>query len=50
MGKYLVIIGLLMNSALIVINRFIKRLPDALQLPLMILGIIMMFAGAILTK
>lgn len=48
MGNYLIVAGLLLNSALIVINRFIYRLPDWLQIPLLLLGIGPIASGAIM--
>lgn len=45
MGNYLLITGVLLNSALIVINRFVKRLPDWLQFLLLILGLGLIIAG-----
>ena len=42
------IAGILLNSALIVINRFVYRLPNWLQIPLLLVGIGLMIAGLIL--
>ena len=39
------IAGILLNSALIVINRFVYRLPNWLQIPLLLVGIGLMIAG-----
>lgn len=39
------IAGILLNAVLIVINRFICRLPNWLQIPLLLLGIALMIAG-----
>ena len=50
MGKYLLIAGLLLNSGLITVNRFVKKLPDWLYLPLLIAGALAMLAGMILIK
>ena len=33
MGKWFLIAGVLLNSSLIVINRFVCRLPDWLRIP-----------------
>ena len=44
MNWYL-IAGILLNSALIVINRFIYKLPDKVQFPLLILGIVLLVIG-----
>ena len=46
--NYLLIAGILLNSALIVINRFIYRLPSWLQIPLLLTGIALMIAGLIM--
>lgn len=46
MNWYLVI-GLLLNSALIVVNRFIYKLPNKVQFPLLILGIILLIVGLV---
>jgi len=45
MNIYLMI-GILLNTALIVINRFIYKLPNKVQLPLLILGLVLMGIGA----
>ena len=50
MGKYFLNAGILLNTALIVINRFVKRLPDAVQIPLLILGIGLILTGFILLR
>lgn len=42
------IAGILLNSALIVINRFVYRLPNWLQIPLLLVGIGLMIAGLII--
>lgn len=47
MEQYLIPIGLLLNSALIAINRFC-RLPDWLYLPGLLLGIAIIIIGAVL--
>lgn len=50
MGNYLLAAGLLLNSALIVINRFIYRLPDKIQIPLLILGIGLIISGGLMMR
>lgn len=50
MGNYLLAVGLLFNSGLIIVNRFVKHIPDKLYLPGMILGICLIITGAILMK
>ena len=44
------IAGILLNSALIVINRFVYRLPNWLQIPLLLVGIGLILAGFLLGK
>ena len=46
----LTLAGLLFNCVLILINRYLKHLPDWLYIPCMILAIAAMIAGAFLTK
>ena len=41
------IAGNLLNSVLIVVNRFIYRLPNRVQIPLLLLGIGLILAGMI---
>ena len=43
--NWCLIIGILLNSALIVINRFIYKLPDKAKFPLLILGIVLLIIG-----
>ena len=50
MGKYFLIAGVLLNSALIIINRFVRRLPDAVQFPLLILAMGLIVAGFLLLR
>ncbi len=50
MGNHLLITGVLLNAALIVINRFIYRLPNWLQIPLLLLGIGLIVAGMVMMK
>ena len=50
MDNGFLIAGILLNSALIVINRFIKNLPNCVQIPLLLVGIGLMITGLILTK
>ena len=37
--NYFLIAGILLNSVLIVVNRYIYRLPNRVQIPLLLLGI-----------
>lgn len=50
MGNYLLAAGLLLNSALIVINRFVKHLPDWVHIPLLILGIGLILTGGLMMR
>ena len=50
MGKYLLIAGVLLNSALLIINRFPKNFPDWLRFPLLLIAIGMIIIGASLTR
>ena len=50
MEKYLLFAGILLNSAIIVINRFVKRLPNAIQIPLLLVGIGLMIAGMVMIR
>ena len=50
MDNYLLIAGVLLNSTLIVINRFIFRLPDWLQISLLLVGLGLIAAGAVVMR
>ena len=50
MDKYLLIAGVLLNSALILINRFVKRLPNGVQIPLLLAGIGLILSGFLIMK
>jgi hypothetical protein len=50
MGKYLLIAGVLLNSVLLLINRFSKNFPDWLRFPLLLIAIGMIIIGASLTR
>ena len=45
--NYFLIAGILLNSVLSVVNRFIYRLPNRVQIPLLLLGIGLILAGMI---
>ena len=45
--NHFLIAGILLNSVLIVVNRFIYRLPNRIQIPLLLLGISLILAGMI---
>lgn len=45
--NWCLIIGVLLNSALIVVNRFIHKLPNKVQFPLLILGIVLLIIGLV---
>ena len=48
MERYLIIIGLLINVAYMLINRFIYKLPDWAAIPVLLLGIGLILTGAYL--
>lgn len=50
MEQYLIPAGLILNSALILLNRYWKRIPNWLYLSGLILGICLIIAGAIIIK
>ena len=43
--NYLLIAGIALNALLIVVNRFIYRLPNWIQIPLLLVGIGLIIAG-----
>lgn len=45
--NWCLIIGVLLNSSLIVVNRFIYKLPDKVQFPLLILAIVLLVIGLV---
>ena len=45
--NWCLIVGILLNSALIVINRFIYKLPDKVQFPLLIIGMVLLVIGLV---
>lgn len=50
MDNYFLIAGILLNTALIVINRFVRHLPNKVQIPLLLVGICLMIIGLIKSK
>lgn len=46
--NYLLLIGILINCVYMLVNRFWKRLPNYVAIPILLLGIGMMLAGAFL--
>ena len=50
MDNGFLIAGILLNTVLIVVNRFVKRLPNCVEIPLLLVGIGLMITGLILTK
>lgn len=50
MGNYLLAAGLVCNAALMVINRYVKPLPDWMYLPGMVLGIVLVITGGLMLK
>jgi hypothetical protein len=47
MDNHLLIAGILLNAALIVINRFVYQLPNWIQIPLLLAGIGLILAGMV---
>lgn len=45
--NWCLIIGILLNCVLIVVNRFIYKLPNKVQFPLLILGILLLIIGLV---
>ncbi len=50
MDNWFLIAGVLLNSVLIVINRFIYRLPNWIQIPLLLVGIGLILAGFVMMR
>ena len=50
MGHYFTMSGSLLYVAIIVINRFIYKLPNWLQIPLLLVAIGLLIAGLILSS
>ncbi len=48
--NYLLIAGILLNTVLIVINRFVYRLPNRIQIPLLLVGIGLILAGFLMME
>ena len=48
--NYLLIAGILLNSVLIVVNRFVYRLPNWIQIPLCLLGIGLILTGFVMMR
>lgn len=47
---YLTYSGVLLQLILTIVNRFIFRIPNRVQIPLMILGVVLIIAGILMTK
>lgn len=45
--NWFLIIGILLNSALNVVNRFIYKLPNKVQFPLLFFGIVLLIIGIV---
>ena len=43
--NWCLITGILLNSGLLIVNRFIYKLPDKVQFPLLILAIVLLVIG-----
>ncbi len=50
MDNYWIPAGLLLNSCLILVNRFVRKLPDWIYLPCLILGIVLILTGALKSR
>ena len=48
--NYFLIAGILLNSVLIVVNRFVYRLPNWIQIPLLLVGIGLILSGMIMMR
>ena len=45
--NWCLIAGILLNSGLLIINRFIYKLPDKVQIPLLILAVVLLVIGIV---
>ena len=50
MDNYFLIAGILLNTILIVVNRFVYRLPNWIQIPLLLVGIGLILAGMVMMR
>ena len=48
--NYMLIAGILLNTVLIVVNRFVYRLPNWIQIPLLLVGIGLILAGMVMMR
>ena len=48
--NYCLIAGILLNTVLGVVNRFLYRLPNWIQIPLLLIGIGLMITGMVMTR
>ena len=48
--NHFLIAGILLNTILIVVNRFVKQLPNAVQIPLLLLGIGLLITGLLTNR
>ena len=48
--NYLLTAGIVLNTLLIVVNRFIYRLPNWIQIPLLLVGIGLIIAGMLMLR
>ncbi len=48
--NHLLIAGILLNTVLIVVNRFVYRLPNWIQIPLLLVGIGLILSGMIMMR
>lgn len=50
MNHYLLMSGIILNTAVIVINRFIYKLPNWLSIPLLLVAVGLILAGMLTSK
>lgn len=50
MTNYFLMAGVLLNTVLIIVNRFVRKLPNCIQIPLLLAGIVLMIIGLIQVK
>ena len=48
--NYFLIAGILLNTVLIIVNRFVYRLPNWIQIPLLLVGISLILAGMVMMR
>ncbi len=48
--NYFLLTGIVLNALLIVVNRFLFRLPNWIQIPLLLVGIGLIIAGIVMMR